>query len=151
MEDKAHQLTVSVKEVPFLSSAARRQSLGLRDFTRLSAVRSNFRKTTLQRFRGGLVFKAQGFLYHSTLGLKVIKKKRRKKRQETVSHQSVTRATHSVDYKGFGTPKSWGGVTKLRPHDALQSIVWLQVSGQKPSCSSSRVFHGKVTRWGTPM
>jgi len=30
------------------------------------------------RFRGGLVFKAHRLLYHSTLGLRVIKKKRRK-------------------------------------------------------------------------
>ena len=30
----------------------------------------------MQRFRGGLVFKAHRLLYHSTLGLRVIKKKR---------------------------------------------------------------------------
>ena len=30
----------------------------------------------VQRFRGGLVFKAHSLLYHSTLGLRVIKKKR---------------------------------------------------------------------------
>jgi len=28
----------------------------------------------VQRFRGGLVFKAHGILYHSTLGLRVIKR-----------------------------------------------------------------------------
>ena len=33
--------------------------------------------TPVQRFRGGLVFKAHRLLYHSTLGLRVIKKKRR--------------------------------------------------------------------------
>ena len=32
----------------------------------------------VQRFRGGLVFKAHVLLYHSTLGLRVIKKKRRR-------------------------------------------------------------------------
>ena len=31
----------------------------------------------MQRFRGGLVFKAHRLFYHSTLGLRVIKKKRR--------------------------------------------------------------------------
>ena len=31
----------------------------------------------VQRFRGGLVFKAHRLLYHSTLGLRVIKKSRR--------------------------------------------------------------------------
>ena len=30
----------------------------------------------MQRFRGGLVFKAHRLLYHSTLGLRVIKKKK---------------------------------------------------------------------------
>ena len=30
----------------------------------------------MQRFRGGLVFKAHSLLYHSTLGLRVIQKKR---------------------------------------------------------------------------
>jgi len=31
----------------------------------------------LQRFRGGLVFKAHRLFYHSTLGLRVIKKKKK--------------------------------------------------------------------------
>ena len=31
--------------------------------------------THVQRFRGGIVFKAHRLLYHSTLGLRVIKKK----------------------------------------------------------------------------
>jgi len=35
----------------------------------------------VQRFRGGLVFKAHRLVYHSTLGLRVIKKK--KKTRET--------------------------------------------------------------------
>jgi len=32
----------------------------------------------VKRFRGGLVFKAHRLLYHSTLGLRVIKKKKKK-------------------------------------------------------------------------
>jgi len=35
-------------------------------------------RPTGKRFRGGLVFKAHRLLYHSTLGLRVIKKKRKK-------------------------------------------------------------------------
>ena len=34
----------------------------------------------VQRFRGGLIFKAHRLVYHSTLGLRVIKKKKKKKR-----------------------------------------------------------------------
>ena len=33
----------------------------------------------MQRFRGGLVFKAHRLLYDSTLGLRVLKKKKKKK------------------------------------------------------------------------
>ena len=33
----------------------------------------------MKRFRGGLVFKAHRWLYHSTLGSRVIKKKRKNK------------------------------------------------------------------------
>ena len=37
------------------------------------------RTRDVKRFRGGLVFKAQRLWYHSTLGLTVIKKKKKKK------------------------------------------------------------------------
>jgi len=36
-----------------------------------------FRVCNVQRFRGGLVFKAHRLLYHSALGLRVIKKKKK--------------------------------------------------------------------------
>jgi len=38
---------------------------------------TSLRDRNVQRFRGGLVFKAHRLLHHSTLGLRVIKKKRR--------------------------------------------------------------------------
>jgi len=34
----------------------------------------------VQRFRGGLVFEAHRLVYHSTLGLRVIKQKKKKRR-----------------------------------------------------------------------
>ena len=37
----------------------------------------------MKRFRGGLVFKAQRLLYHSILGLRIIKKMKKK------AHQSI--------------------------------------------------------------
>jgi len=36
----------------------------------------------MQRFRGGLVFKAHRLVYHSTLGWKVMKKKKKKKKKK---------------------------------------------------------------------
>jgi len=41
----------------------------------------------VQRFRGGLAFKAHRLLYHSTLGLRVIKKKRRSAASRAASHE----------------------------------------------------------------
>ena len=36
-------------------------------------------EVNVQRFRGGLVFKAHRLLYHSTLGLRVIKMKKKER------------------------------------------------------------------------
>jgi len=41
-------------------------------------VMSQPSRLNVQRFRGGLVVKAHRLLYHSTLGLRVIKKKKRR-------------------------------------------------------------------------
>jgi len=50
------------------------------------ACRGRALHRTVQRFRGGLAFKAHSFVYHSTLGLRVIKKK---KKVGNVSGQDV--------------------------------------------------------------
>ena len=49
--------------------------------------RSQFKNRNVQRFRGGLVFKAHRLLYHSTLGLRVIKKKRRMTSECSANHR----------------------------------------------------------------
>ena len=41
----------------------------------------------MKRFRGGLVFKAHRLLYHSTLGLRVIKKKKKVKEERLQSNK----------------------------------------------------------------
>ena len=38
-------------------------------------------RRTVKRVRGGLIFKAPGLLYHSTLGLRAIKRERERKRE----------------------------------------------------------------------
>ena len=52
----------------------------------------------MQRFRGGLVFKAHTLLYHSTLGLRVIKKKKKQVRLATcfIGESSSERSTFSL-------------------------------------------------------
>jgi len=54
---------------PVLSGVPRALRCAERDAASLSDV---------QRFRGGLVFKAHRLLYHSTLGVRVIQKRRRR-------------------------------------------------------------------------
>ena len=54
----------------------------------------------VQRFRGGLVLKAHRLLYHSTLGLRVVTKKKRKKKRKK-GRGAVPRIDETV---------SWGGV-----------------------------------------
>jgi len=49
----------------------------LRASAKASVDRVRLGYINVQRFRGGLVFKAHRLLYHSTLGLRVIKKKKR--------------------------------------------------------------------------
>ena len=51
----------------------------------------------LKRFRGGIVFKAHRLVYHSTLGWRVMKKKRRG------SQVRVDRNLGSVNLKGRGS------------------------------------------------
>ena len=43
----------------------------------LGVVQEGLLRRNIQRFRGGLVFKAHSLVHHSTLGLSVIKKRRR--------------------------------------------------------------------------
>ena len=53
----------------FLSSSAERGRLG--------AIYEQLLHINVQRFRGRLVFKAHRLVYHSTLGLRVMKKKKK--------------------------------------------------------------------------
>ena len=72
-------------------------------FAKMSCARANTKRQcgeqllsrNVKRFRGGLVFKAHRLLYHSTLGLRVIKKKKKKwrgntKRREVWAHEAET-------------------------------------------------------------
>ena len=43
----------------------------------------------MKRFQGGLVFKARRLVYHSTLGWRVIKKKKRVPRQSGLLHRTA--------------------------------------------------------------
>ena len=53
----------------------------------------------VKRFRGGLVFKAHGPLYHSTLGSRVSKKKEKKKKSLTISWKRSSKLQPSFWYK----------------------------------------------------
>ena len=59
-----------------------------------SQLKNNYRK--VQRFRGGLVLKARRLLYHSTLGLRVIKKKKEKGALNVIFEQGKRRSKKSL-------------------------------------------------------
>ena len=66
--------------------------------TRLCA-QEQLRYKTLQRFRGGLVFKAHSLVYHSTLGSRVIKKKKKTRYNQIVRQPewcTVRRRVHTA-------------------------------------------------------
>ena len=69
----------SAGEGPSLSEVCR--GLGSRNTEMLITARpqrwAGTSRTTLPRFRGGLVFKARRLLYHSTLGSRVTKRKKK--------------------------------------------------------------------------
>ena len=48
----------------------------------------------VNRFRGGLVFKAHRLVYHSTLGLRVIKKKKKSSRRRAARGREGARLTN---------------------------------------------------------
>jgi len=50
----------------------------------------------VKRFRGGLVFKAHRLVYHSTLGLRVIKKQRRRESGEDLAFDGGAKAREDV-------------------------------------------------------
>jgi len=62
----------------------------------------------VQRFRGGLVFEAHRLVYHSTLGLGVIKKKKKK---------ATPRAAENTRLLSGGGPWRERIFVELRPSD----------------------------------
>jgi len=52
------------------------ERLGIDEIGNTDSIEEQLLHRNVQQFRGGLVFKAHSLLYHSTLGLRVIKKKR---------------------------------------------------------------------------
>ena len=66
----------------------------------------------MQRFRGGLVFKAHRRVYHSTLGLRVIKKTRRRKHIRAQDRAAANGETESGplrahNLRGQQMPSPW--------------------------------------------
>jgi len=71
----------------------------------------------LERFQGGLVFEAQRLLYHSTLGLRVIKKRRRDALFRLVAARTIS---------GGGV----GGGANAKP-DSIENTVFIgKLSGK---------------------
>ena len=91
-------------------------------------------RINVKRFRGGLVFKAHRLVYHSTLGWRVIKKKKRRLKPEVglqlvplVKPRSLVPFSRKVDVRlpGKGNSNSHGA----RPvHLIMMMMKWIQTS-----------------------
>jgi len=97
------------------SSATRRSRCTPR--ARVAARGASLRRN-VKRFRGGLVFKAHRLVYHSTLGLRVIKKKRLASAVATFQLQAAS-GQRGNTLKGLkdlylkANAKTWPGLSRL--------------------------------------
>ena len=75
----------------------------------------------VQRFRGGLVFKAHRLVYHSTLGVRVIKKKK---------HGLVNYSSPGVgvekERRGEHRARGWGAVACERVRQGIKGVPYSQ-------------------------
>ena len=74
----------------------------------------------MRRFRGGLVFKAHGHWYHSTLGPRVVKKKGRVRQPRMVLVGGCNVIRCGVQHRLWG---QFGG--RIRSHELLEGALWL--------------------------
>jgi len=119
------------------------------------------RTRNFQRFRGGLVFKAHRHLYHSTLGLRVIKKKddvggpaslgaapcARRAAAPTVAHTVVAgehkqwlreRGGRAVCQRWGGRAISIKGRLRVCPRTCISCIIQLKAQGPSRTCNESQ-------------
>ena len=82
----------------------------------------------MQRFRGGLVFKAHRLLYHPTLGVRVIKRKKR------INRQSCPASGHDFQVKQPNHLVHWQGHVMASTVRLKPSHPYL--SGQSPETLS---------------
>jgi len=68
-------------------------------FQKEFSIKEQLLRRNVKRFRGGLVFEADGLVYHSTLGLRVIKKNRKKRRDPRGLGFSVPLSSKLGTYK----------------------------------------------------
>ena len=66
-----------MSEVPLYGRGANSELFGPKTFVRQRCGRNRWAMRNVQWFRGGLVFKAHEHMYHSTLGLRGIKKNKK--------------------------------------------------------------------------
>jgi len=113
-----------------------------------SGARVGPREMALARiYRGGLAFKAHRLLYHSTLGLTVIKKK--KKREGSIFPEAGTAAQHPPSpfdaSSGASQRVSSLAVTRVLSRAGQGSCQDLPQGSQGTSRKNSWVIHGNLS------
>ena len=98
-------------------------------------------RRNVKRFRGGLVFKAHGLVYHSIPGLRIIKEKKKKRRGGTAERLE----------KGIQTPVAQGRSSKI-----ISMIKCTRTSRLSTNISLWAFSYGRgtpvlTTRWTTTL
>ena len=102
----------------------------------------------VQRFRGGLVFKAHGLLYHSTPGLRVTKKKKKVGVSGPQILLDHLRPTCSVLFRGHINGQI-GPARKRRPLGRVKGTNTYSDVKPSPQSIGSRVLQKQKSRmWG---
>jgi len=109
----------------------------LRAYALERADTSQPRRHNVQRFRGGLVFKAHKLVYHSTLGSRVIKKKK----SVVTPHQGMLSATCRARNKTQRSMQSGGSDQRMQCHNHFTEMF----SGSEPG-SYLRLIDSCVTQ-----
>jgi len=100
--------------------------------SRRPLVSGNALRRNVNRFRGGLVFKAHRLLYHSTLGWRVIKKKKKKKKKGNALCFRAALVCKAVYHSALGSrviQKKRTGVRRSNTEDEGPRVVRLAGSG----------------------
>ena len=112
------------RAVPSSTAATADATLGSSSAREREMISDDLLRRNVQQFRGGLVFKADRLVYHSTLGSRVIKKKKRRRLvdMEGIGPPGTTRTSAwSTGIRNSETDRQWEAEPQSSDHRRASS------------------------------